>query len=223
MKIMPLGLACVAALWCARPASGLPVKVSVQGTVEFNFIGGSMAGVADGSPVEMSFLVDSDTFVDSPNFPTRGYPLDLTSFDMTVDGNPVNIIDPQPFGSTAYFVLRDNDPAVDGVFLSRNIEFPLPVGVTIPGLAPDHELDFLRTFDNDTVFPSLDILDAVGTYGLENLSSYDWSIGVFGNDGAFYAYESFTIEVVPEPAALAWLSPLALMLLGVWGARARKS
>lgn len=194
-------------------ASAVPVNVRIDGTVEFNVIQGNQANVPDGAPVSMSFNVDSDDFVDSPNFPTRGYPVILGSFEMLVGGNPIEIIDPQPFGDTAYFVLRDNDPAVDGVFLSRNIDFPIPVAVSIPGLAAEHELDFLRTFNDDTPFPSLNILDAVGTYGQENLSSFDWSVGRFGNDGAFYIYETMTISVVPEPAGLAWLALAGLPLL----------
>lgn len=207
--------ALTAAAMVANSASAVPVNVLVQGTVEFNVIGGNQANVPDGAPVSMSFNVDSDVFVNSPNFPTRGYPLDLSSFEMLVGGNPIEIIDPQPFGATAYFVLRNNDPAVDGVFLSQNVDFPIPLGVTIPGLSPDHELDFLRTFNDGTPFPSLDILDAVGTYGLENLSSFDWSVGRFGNDGAFYLYETMTIRIVPEPGALALLALWGLPLLAL--------
>jgi hypothetical protein len=75
---------------------------------------------------------------------------------MTVGGNPVTLDNPQPFGP-AYFVLRNNDPAVDGFLLSRNVDFPQPVSVHIPGLSPTHELDFLRTFNDGTPLPSLDL------------------------------------------------------------------
>lgn len=211
-------MACALVALAAPQCGATTVNVTVGGTVDFNVIGGSMAGVPSGSPVSMSFNVDSNVFIDSPNFPTRGYPLDLSSFVMLVDGRPVEIIDPQPAGE-AFFVLRDNDPAVDGVFLSTNIDFPFPVAVTIPGLAPEHELDFLRTFNDGDVFPSLDILDALGTYGLENLSSFDWSIGRFGADGAFYNYETMTISAVPEPAGLAWLALVALPLAARWRKR----
>jgi hypothetical protein len=129
---------------------------------------------------------------------------------MDVGGVPVPIVDPQPFGP-AYFVLRNNDPAVDGFLVSRNIDVPQPIQVTIPGLAPVHDLNFLRTFNDGTPLPSLDILDALGTYGLENLSVYAWNIGRFGNNGAEYVYQSITIT--PEPGTLMLLGGMGVLAL----------
>ena len=189
------------------------VQVEVLGTVGFNVIQGGMAGVQVGDPVSMRFAVDSDNFVNSPNFPTRGYEIDLSSWNMTVGGVNVPITMPQPFGP-AYFVLRNNDPAVDGFLISRNIDFPQPITVNIPGLTPNHELDFLRTFSDGTPLPSLDILDALGTYGTENLSVFNWTIGRFGNPGAEYNYQS--ISITPEPTSLA-----LLLAAGAMGLRRR--
>ncbi len=185
----------------AASAGATIVQIDVFGVVDFNVIQGSHAGIPSGSPVQMSFQVESTNFLNSPNFPTRGYEVDLASFVMTVGGAGVDIMDPQPFGP-AYFVLRDNDPAVDGFLLSRNVEFPLPIGVRIPGLAPDHELLFSRTFNDGTALSSLDILDAVGSYDFSNISSYEWTIGRFGNAGAEYVYQSMTISIVPSPGTL---------------------
>ncbi len=206
----PVKLTCVIAIGLSCTA-GLAetVQIEVRGTVEFNVIGGDMASVQAGDPVSMRFNVDATDFLDSPNFPTRGYPIDLASWSMTVGGVDVPIRDPQPFG-TAYFVLRDNDPAVDGFLISRNLDFPQPITVNIPGLAPDHELDFLRTFNDGAPLPSLDILDALGTYGTENLSVFGWTIGRFGNAGAEYNYQS--ISITPEPAS-AFLLVLAGLIL----------
>jgi len=185
------------------------VHVEVTGTVAFNVIAGDMAPVPDGAPVSMGFDVDSNNFVNSLSFPTRGYEIDLGSWSMNVGGVPVPIVDPQPFGP-AYFVLRNNDPAVDGFLISRNVDFPQPIAVSIPGLAPVHDLDFIRTFNDGTPLPSLDILDATGTYGLENLSVFGWTIGRFGSAGAEYNYESITIT--PEPASLALLGCVGLFV-----------
>ena len=205
-----LGLTLVAAT--APRAAAVEVRVTVAGTVDFNQIQGNQANVAGGDPVTMSFSVDSDSFVDSPNFPVRGYALDPASFQLSVGGNPIPFADPQPFGP-AYFVLRDNDPAVDGFFLSRNIDVPQPVSVNIPGLTQVHELNFSRTFNDGAPLPSLDILDALGTYGTENLSVFDWSVGLFGNAGGSYNYESITLAAVPEPASLGFVGVAGLALL----------
>ncbi len=178
------------------------VQIEVLGKVESNVIGGGMSGVKPGDPVAMDFVVDSNSYLDNPFHPTRGYDIDLDSFVMTVGGVNVDIVKPQPNG-LAYFVLRDNDPAVDGFFISQGeVDMPTPWTVSIPGLTPQHDLDFSRTFANGSALHSLDILDAVGFYNLGNLSSYNWTIGRFGNPGAIYDYESISIKIVPEPVSL---------------------
>jgi hypothetical protein len=192
-------------------ASAVPVHVDVKGSVDYNVIRGDMSVVNSGDPVVMGFDVDSDSYVDSGSYPTRGYVIDASSFSMTVGGVPVLFDDPQPV--PAYFVLRDKDPAVDGFFMSGgSVDLPFPTTVHIPGLVPDHELDYLTTFNDGATLTSLNILDAVGTYGTANLSVYNWTIGRFGNPGAEYVYESITISAVPEPTTLALM---AMGLLGV--------
>ena len=119
-----------------------------------------------------TFRVDTNNFVNSPGFPTRGYAIDLSTFSMTVGGATVTITDPQPFGP-AYFVLRNNDPAVDGFLISRNIDVPQPITVNIPGLTPTHEFDFLVTYPETTI-PSLDIADAAGDYDFTGISVFNW-------------------------------------------------
>lgn len=195
--------AAVAAFGTVSPSRADPVSVNVQGTVGFNVIGGSMTGVQVGAPVSMSFQVDSNVFINSASFPTRGYVIDLATFAMVVDGRPVPVVNPQPGGATPLFVLRNNDPAVDGFFLSPGPDLPFPTVVTIPGLTPQHDLDFSVGYDNGNVISSLDILSAVGTYNLTGIGSFGWTIGRFGNPGAEYNFETLTIAPVPEPASLA--------------------
>lgn len=175
------------------------VNITINGSVGFNVIQGNQANVPDGAPVIMSFNVDSNVFLNSGSFPTRGYDIILSSFSLSVGGQPINIVDPQ---STKYFVLRDNDPAVDGFFISAGTDLPSPASVNIPGVAQTHDLDFSVGYDNGAVISSLNILDAVGTYGLTGIGSFGWTVGLFGNAGAEYNYESMTISVVPAPGAL---------------------
>ncbi len=217
MRTSPIIAVAALAAFAAGATAGTLVQVDVHGVVDFNVIQGNQAGIPSGAPVHMGFQVDSSNFVNSPNFPTRGYEVILTSFTMTVGGQPVTIDNPQPFGP-AYFVLRDNDPAVDGFFLSRNIDVPQPVGVHIPGLTQAHDLDFLATYTSNTVLSSLDIVDAVGSYNLSGISSYLWTIGRFGNAGAEYAYQSLTISIVPAPASAGLLG-----MAGLVGLRRRRA
>lgn len=205
------GAALAAAL--SVPASAASVHVEIRGSVDYNVIRGDLNGIPSGAPVVLGFNLDSTDFVDSPNYSTRGYRIDLASFDMNFGGVHIGLDNPQPYGD-AFFVLRDNDPAVDGFFMSQgSVEWPLSLTVHIPGLAPEHEFDFSRTFDNGTTLHSLNILDAVGTYGFENMSSYMWTIGRFGNPGAEVAYESISITAVPEPSTLALLGAGLLVVM----------
>ncbi|MBX3115408.1 MAG: PEP-CTERM sorting domain-containing protein [Fimbriimonadaceae bacterium] len=211
MKIQSLALALALSAFTVQAQASL-YKVTVLANVDYNVIGGSMAGVQSGAPVSMSFNVDSNTFLNSTMFPTRGYNVIENSFAMTVDGRPVSFDVPQP--NPAYFVLRNNDPAIDGVFLSFGTDIDVPLNVHIPGLTPTHELSFKHTFANGTTFSSLNIGDAVGTYNLStNVSSYLFGIGRFGGFGAEYVPSTMTIESVPEPATMAILGAGALALL----------
>jgi hypothetical protein len=210
---------CAAALAAslATPAQATVVHIEVRGTVDYSLIQGALANVPDGAPVVMGFDVDSTDFVNSSNFPTRGYTVNLASFDLNIGGVHLQLDNPQSGSTPVYFVLRDNDPAVDGFFLTRGgVENPFPLDMHIPGLAPVHEFEFARSFDVGTVLHSLNILDAVGTYGFENMGSYLWTIGRFGNPGTEVAYQSITITAVPEPAA--W----ALFGLGLAALSARR-
>ncbi len=209
MKNFAPVLACACLVAGSFAAQATPVKVEIDGVVDYNVIGGGLDGIPSDAPASMSFMLDSGTYVDSASFPTRGYAIDLASFSMTVGGVAIGIDIPQPGGADAYFVLRDNDPAIDGMFISLgSVDWPFPLSVHIPDLAPEHELSFEYTFADGVTLSSLDILDAVGTYGPPNVSAYLWALGRFGNNGAEFSPGSITISAVPEPQSL------ALMMLG---------
>lgn len=194
-------------------AHAVGVRITVTGVVDYNVIGGGMAGTPSGAPVSMGFNVDSNNFLNSASFPTRGYLIDLASFAMTVGGTAVTMDIPQPGGNSAYFVLRNNDPAIDGFFLSPGVDLDAPLSVHIPGLVPEHELSFKHTLADGTTLSSLNILDAAGSYNLStNVSSYLFGIGRFGNFGAEYVPGQLTIAVVPEPASF-WLMGLGGLVL----------
>lgn len=209
--VLSTGLAAAVLATAAAPALAGDYRVEVRGVVEFNLINGALAPVPDGAPVVMRFELSSSNFLNSASFPTRGYAIELNTFTLDVGGVVLRLNNAQP-GGNAYFVLRNNDPAVDGFFMSPGVELPFPLSMNIPGLTPVHDFNFSRSFSVGTALSSLNIGDAVGTYGFENMGAYQWTIGRFGNVGAEFAYQSITISPVPEPAGWA-LFGLGAMLL----------
>jgi len=179
--------------------SARPVKVEIKGRVAYNVIKGDLTNVKAGDPATMSFLIDSSVFADNPFHPTRGYTIKLESFAMNVGGVNLPIVNPQPDG-TAFFVVRDNDPAVDGFFMSQgDLSYPLPIAVKIPGLNPVHELVFSRTFSNGNVLPSLDVLRSLKKFGFEYMSSFQWTVGRFGTYGMEINYDSIQLSANVKP------------------------
>jgi len=215
-----LSLATVAAL--ATAASATPVTVTVTGEVEYNQINAASpigrTTVTAGSPAVMTFMLDSNNYSNSGFFPVRGYAIDQSSFDLTLNGVSVALQNPYPAGQTPYFAIRNNDPAVDGFFLTSNVDAGFPEGVPTdePGI-------FGQFFDNfsvtylGTTLPSLDILDAVGNYDYTGLTVFHWTMddGQFGPEAMGLIFTNMSIT--PEPATI------ALLGLGLLAARKRRS
>lgn len=189
-------------------ANATLVQVDVVGEWDFGMIrSGPLNGVNSGDAM-MSFRVDSNVFVDSTNFPTRGYEIIQDSFSITVDGITVGMPSPYPAGESPYFVLRDNDPAVDGFFLGSSVDgFPNGVAIDNAGLIDTYlRVIFSATYEGDRL-PSLDILDAVGTYDFTGLSVFNWGFEDGGIQPAGMIFDQFTISIVPAPGALALAVP----------------
>ncbi|GDY00522.1 hypothetical protein LBMAG48_29250 [Phycisphaerae bacterium] len=175
------------------------IRVTVTGQVESNgFASGTFAGLGAGTPVVMTIDLDSTDFLDSPHLPgrTRGYRFGPTNFSLRV-GNVVTTLrsNPQP---AAYFVLRNDDPRVDGFFLSQgtDIDTQIPLAMTPNNFG----IAFSRTFGNvppvgpDPTLGSLRLYDAIGTWGFENISSYNFTIELNENvTPLLFAYETITI------------------------------
>jgi hypothetical protein len=212
-KLISAGLLLAVAMGAPAIADAAVVRVEVVGSVEYNYIQGDLSGVVAGDRAVMSFNLDSDNFLDSESFPTRGYRIDLSSFELSIGGVQMPLSLSQAGSGDALFVLRDNDPEVDGFFLSLGTDDRVPLALQVPGLAEEHELEFGRTFDVNSSLHSLNLLDAVGVYGFENMSSYQWTVGRFGAYGLEVTYETITISAVPEPttAALFGLGALGLL------------
>lgn len=162
-------------------AAGEVVEVTILGTVEFNQITTPPLGdVSVDDPARLTFLVDSESFVDNATFPTRGYDLDPASFSLVLGSETLGLQDPFPAGQTPYFVLRNDDPAVDGFFLSTDLDGPIGLPIEQAGIFDPFRNNVSVTYGGGTL-GSLDILDALGTYDLTGLTVFNWTI----DDGPF--------------------------------------
>jgi hypothetical protein len=179
-----LAAASLAALLCSATAhAGIPVRVTIDGEVEFNGINfGPLSNVNNGDAAQVTFLVDSDLFVNNPNFPTRGYEIDGPSFQLSFPGGSIGIQNPYPGGNTPQFVIRDNDPAVDGFMVSDSQNAPVGVSTSAAGQVTNFKNAFHVTYGGD-LLPSLDIEDALGHYDFTGLTVFNWTL----DDGPFQA------------------------------------
>ncbi len=194
--LAPLALALAALVPAA--AAGTTVKVTAHGTVSFNSITKAPFNlVSSGQAATLSFLLDSDSFVNSPSFPTRGYVIDQSSFALAFPATSVALQSPFPVGLTPYFVIRDNDPAVDGFMLSTDVDGPVGPPLAPTGSFGHFASTFYVTYVGTTL-PSLDLLDAVGSYDFTGLTVFNWSVddGPFNPLGIDFA--SMEIEVVVQ-------------------------
>lgn len=197
----------------AITASADIVKVTMAGTVEYNQVNvPPFDGNDAGSTVTVSFLLNSNSFINSQNFPVRGYAIDKASFSMKVGNATVGLQNPFPVGQTPYFVVRNNDPQVDGFYLTTGGGVDLPNGLPLSaqGAFGPFRDDFSVTYGGGTL-SSLDILGAVGSYNFTGLTSYSWAVTDGGFEPIGIGYQNMTIEIVPAPSA--WLSMVAIHLI----------
>ena len=191
----------------ALPAQAGLVQVEIRGTVEYNQVrppaSFNNTVVHAGDAVRVTFEVDSENYLNSSSFPTRGYVIIPDSysleFDTTTGPVTTGMPSPYPSGGTPYLVLRDNDPHVDGFFLSSNsVDYPFEgIDVDQPArFAPYFQQSFEATYPEDRL-PSLDIYDAVGTYDYTGLSVFDFAMVDGGFEAMFIDYQDMTISRVP--------------------------
>ncbi len=187
-------------LTTAAAAHAAPYQITITGRVEYNQVSsGPLAVVAANDPVTISFRVDSNSFVDSPNFPTRGYTIDRPSFTCTLGSATLLLEGVDAKLSGDFFTLRNNDPGVDGFMLTHdNVELDNSLPSNVAGAFGQFGIRQYTTYDS-TLIPSLNIADAVGSYEYDTLSVYGFAI----TDGPFdpigIEFLQTTIAIVPPP------------------------
>ena len=154
-------------------AQANPVMVSATGSVVFNGVTTPpLSGVTSGQRAIVSFMVDSNNFVEGVPGDTRGYPIDQASFWLSFSGGvAVGLLDPFPAGETPYFSLVEGFPVSDGFFISTS---PVsPGGVPLAQSPLEFNLDL--GYDGATL-GSLDILAARGTYDFGGLTRFSFNL-----------------------------------------------
>jgi len=165
------------ALLAAPTAIAETYNVEIIGMVEFNLINdGPFAEVMSGDEVLIEFTLDSEAYLDSETYPTRGYVIDMMSYWLHMGAVTVGLQEPYPDGMIPYFVLRNNDPAVDGFFISNGVDWPssLPVN-EMGGIDPYFGSVFSVGYGEETL-DSLEIADAVGTYDYDGLTNFYFGV-----------------------------------------------
>jgi hypothetical protein len=203
---MKLAMATIAAIAVfAMPVYADMVTVTVTGSVEWNQVTfGQFAAVSTGDPVVCDFLVDSNQYTNSTQFNTRGYDIVHSSFVLSLGSVVVGLQDPFPAGETPFFVLRDNDPAVDGFFVSRNVDWPTGVPTSEPGgIDPFFTYGCEIGYTGDTL-SSLDILDAVGTYDYNGLTNFYFVILDAWAEPIGLLFEQLSISTAVPVEAATW-------------------
>jgi hypothetical protein len=205
MRIAAAITAAVAAL--AGSAQAVVVEVTVTGQVEFNGIGDPpLSDVVSGDPVSLTFLVDSDNFVDGIPGDTRGYVIDQSSFLLTFASGVVTqmLLDPFPPGETPFFTLADGIPVSDRFWVSTSTNSP--GGVPLEQEPFEANVDLGYTGDT---LDSLDILDALGIYDFDGLTSFGFNLwAIFPDNVAMgFVFEQMTISAEVGVAAAVDIKP----------------
>ena len=127
--------------------------------------------------------------------PARGYVIDLPSYQMAFKTTKVRLQSPFPVGEAAYFVLRNNDPAVDGFLVSRSAETALGLPIQLAGSFGNGTSDFLATYGG-TKLASLDLLGALGTHDFTGMSVFGFRMEDGSRVPMEIDFEWMKIEVV---------------------------
>jgi len=148
------------------------VEVRARGQVLFNAITTPpLNAVMAGQVVQMVFYVDSSNFVEGVPGDTRGYVIDQSTFQLLAGPVNIGLLNPFPAGETPYFTLVDGFPVSDGFFVSTSPVSPGGVPLAQTPIQVNLDLGYVGT-----TLGSLDILQALGTYGFSGLTRFSFNL-----------------------------------------------
>lgn len=188
------------------PVHASPVRVELRGCVTRNQVHPPASFNEDivrrGDLGVVSFLVDSENFQSPAIVNTRGYVIDPASYTLTFYTATGTVVERllNPYPGTPYFVLRNGDPVVDGFFVSTD-DLGTPeiyLYLTERGRAIFQQT--LETSYTENTLHSLDINDAIGTYGYTGLQRFYFTLVDTEVDALIFDYHTLTISPEPAPA-----------------------
>jgi probable HAF family extracellular repeat protein len=142
----------------ARP---IPAKLTASGVVGYNDLpSGPFAGVPEGTPVQMSFVISPDGFEISPGQNTA-YPIVLSSFKLAA--------------GTAHDTLQNVD---DGVYVSITNDYPKSDGIHLfsTPTASGQAFEFELFNPGGDMFDSDDLARINRTFGPEFFEKISWIV-----------------------------------------------
>lgn len=123
-------------------------------------------------------------------------------------------VGPRTTETTNYFCIRNNDPGVDGVFISKGTGYDTEIPLAI--IPNNYGVAFLYTFTNATHFPSTDILQCTGSWAYDDIAVYDF--GIQHGEGSVPLgiwYDSFSITAQCGTAEWAGQGGVAMKFDGI--------
>jgi hypothetical protein len=187
----------VAMSFGAFPSAALAqtiVRITVVGSVDYEQASGPpLDAVQPGDHATMSFEVDVNSFVDHPGGRVRGFPIAPSSFVLTLGSVAMGL--EFPWAQTPYFVLRNDDPAVDGFRISTALTLAEGVPLDVDGNSGAIRDDFSVTFAGTTL-STIDIVDAAGDYQLPAVIDSHWAIDDGPASPVGLSFTSMLIELL---------------------------
>lgn len=205
-------LALAIASTCVSTALANDVLVQIHGFVWGNQINqGALDPVMPGETATIAFELDSGNFQNSPNYNTRGYLIDESTFTLSFSGGvSVGLRNPYIDG-TPMFVVRESDPVADGFMISNNTDWPVALDTTEVGRFGNFAVRFNVSYEGTTL-STLNILDAAGTYDYTGLTVFGMGVNDgFIEDVMGMDFTSMSVTVIPAPASVCMLAGAALL------------